>query len=506
MNLRPYQRAGLDATIAALDRRPILALPTGGGKTFTAAQLILETGRRTLWLAHRRELILQAAGAIAKLGLDVGAIMPGIEPRPKASVQVASIQTLRRRTAPAAELVIVDECHHARARTYRDVLGIYPGVPIVGLTATPFRLDGQGLGDIFGEIVVGAYADDLCADGTLIEPVVYAPDVPDMTGVELKNGDFNCRQAATRMTKAKLIGDIVQTWKQRAPGARTVVYATNVEHSRQIERAFKAAGVRVEHLDGNTPKAQRDAILHRLRIGYTTIVCNVGVLEEGWDLPALDCAIIARPSGSLAWHLQVIGRIMRGAEGKRAAIVLDHAGNHLRHGPVTQRITYSLADRVGDRRGGGDDASSCKRCPKCFRVVARSAPACPECKHVFTGKEVQHSPGELVRFDGEKFIASRRPPIEELQAAWDALERERATLGQREGWSFLRFEQRFGFKPLVWNGAVCDPATAGEDVRRGVYDRLEQLARTSGRQAGWVSHEYRRMFGEWPRFTRSVAS
>lgn len=504
MILRPYQRTALDAVHAAIDSRPILVLPTGGGKTYTAGQLLVERGARTLWLAHRRELITQAATSIHRLGLDVGAVMAGIDPRPRAQVQVASVQTLRRRTAPAADLVVVDECHHARAQTYRDVLDQYPGTPVVGLTATPFRLDGKGLGDLFGHIVVGAYPDELCDDGTLVDPVVYAPASPDLTGVRKVHGDFNMRDVGERMRKPRLVGDIVSTWQQRAAGKRTVVYATSVEHSRQIEAAFKAAGVRVEHLDGSTPKALRDAILFRLREAYTTVVCNVQVLEEGWDLPALDCAIVARPTASLCLHLQMIGRIMRAAEGKAGAVVLDHAGNHLRHGPVTQRLDYTLADRAGDAERECAGGSIMKRCPKCFLVVRRAAAECPECAHRFVGREVEHVAGELVPYEAGAVTATR-PPLAAQQATWNSLEAQRSALGYREDWTFLRFRDRFGFRPLVWQGAVCDPATVGPAVKVAVFRNLEAAGERAGHKSGWASHCYREIFGGWPPFKRSTA-
>ena len=498
MILRPYQRSALDAVRAALHNRPVLTLPTGGGKTFVAAQLLVETGARTLWLAHRRELIQQAADSINRLGLKVGVVMAGMEPRPQAQVQVASVQTLVRRESPPADLIVVDECHHARANTYKTILDRYPDVPIVGLTATPFRLDGKGLGDIFGEIIVGAYPDDLCNDGTLIEPVVYAPSAPDMSKVHKVAGEYNQRETSEEMSKPKIVGDLVATWLQRAAGRRTIIFAPSVAVSKQYEEAFRQAGVKIEHLDGGTPKAQRDAILTRLRVGYTTIVSNVAVVEEGFDLPALDCAIVARPTASLCLHLQMIGRIMRAAEGKAGATVLDHAGNHLEHGPVTQRLEYSLDDNITNAIQKGKP-SPLKTCPDCFLVVNRAATECPECNHKFIGREFQHVDGELVRYDGGAIAPRPRPPLEEQQRAWAA---QREARNYKEGWTFFRFEERFGFRPLVHDGTVCDPQTCGEAVKKSIYDRFEVTAKAKNYKPGWAAHQYRAIFGVWPRFRR----
>jgi len=498
MNIRPYQRTALDAILKAIDSKPILVLPTGAGKTFVAAQLLLETGARTLWIAHRRELITQAAGAIGGLGLPVGVVLAGMEPRPKAQVQVASIQTLARRDKPPTDLIVIDECHHARAQTYRDVLNAYPGIPVVGLTATPFRLDGKGLGDIFGTIVVGAYPDELCNDGTLIEPVVYAPSAPDMSKVHIQHGEFNIRESSEVMSGSKIVGDLVATWKQRADGKRTIIFAPTVDVSKRYCEAFRVAGVRVEHLDGNTPKAQRDAILTRLRVGYTTIVSNVAVVEEGFDLPALDCAIVARPTKSLCLHLQMIGRIMRASDGKAGATVLDHAGNHLEHGPVVQRLDYSLDDNVSTKKG--KQGSPLKRCPDCFLVVPVAATVCAECGHEFKGREITHVEGELFLYGAKP--GQPRPSLEQLQAAWHALEEQRVARGYKDGWTFFRFEERFGFRPLVYAGTVCDPATCGMAVKQSVYQRFEATARAKGFKPGWSAHQYRAIFGVWPKFSR----
>ena len=176
--LRDYQRNAVDRVKAALDKRPILVAPTGSGKTVMAVALVQELGLPTLWLAHRKELIDQAASHLQSLGLWCGRIMSGYPTEPLAPVQVASVQTLVRRAMPPAKLIIIDESHHATAGSYSRVLENYPNASVAGLTATPFRLDGRGLGDVFGEIVVAAYSDDLCKAGVLHDPKVYAGKSP----------------------------------------------------------------------------------------------------------------------------------------------------------------------------------------------------------------------------------------------------------------------------------------------------------------------------------------
>lgn len=503
INLRDYQRRALDDALSALDRRPVLVMPTGAGKTVTAVELIRSLGSttRVLWLAHRRELIQQAAAHLIRLGLRCGVIMAGQTPDPTAPVQVASIQTLARRRPPPAELVVLDEAHHASARTYQRVLSRYEAVPIVGLTATPFRLDGRGLGDIFGALVVAAYTDELVADGTLVEPIVYAPAVPDLRGVNVDRGDYNQGVLGRAINKRKLIGDIVETWLARCNGRRTVAFAVTVAHAQAIAAEFRAAGVRAEHLDGTTSKPQRDAILYRLRTGYTDVVTNCSVLTEGWDLPGLEVAVVARPTASLCLHLQMIGRIMRCADGKAGAVVLDHAGNHHRLGMVTQRVPYSLDDRAVTHGAAANAEARSKRCPDCYLVCAPHVTECSECGHRFVGKVPEAVAGELVRFGGAAAAPSPRPrpTLEQQQAAWDALESQRTALGYRAGWSYHRFNDRFGFRPLVHDGVVCDPETCGPEVRRAVHRRMLDTAVERGYKPGWAAHQYRAVFGEWPR-------
>jgi superfamily II DNA or RNA helicase len=505
VKLRPYQERGVSAVIDAIRSggRPVLCAPTGSGKTVMSVEIIKRLGVPTLFLAHRREIIQQAARSLEFLGLrnQVGMIMAGEPAWPEMLVQVASIQTLMRRPKPEARLVVVDEVHHCIAKSWAETIGAYPGVPVVGLSATPWRLDGRGLGQIFDSIIVAAYMDDLCNDGTLVEPIVYAPSSPDLAGVKIRGGEYDQEEAGKRV----LVGNIVETWLKRAAGRRTVAYASTVDHSRQIVAAFRDAGVKAEHIDGTTPKAQRDATLHRLRIGYAKIVSNVAVLEEGWDLPALECAIDAQPTGSLCRHLQKIGRAMRACEGKSGSVVLDHAGNHLRHGVVTQRLSYSLSD-VAVERTGSSSVGGPKACPACSLVVSPGTLECPECGWIFTSssREVKHVDGELVQFSGPRSDNSRemstRPPLAAQQHAWDVLEAQRVANGYRESWTFIRFQERFGFRPLVHRGTVCDPATTSHDTRRAIHQRFVDVATSKNLPPVWAEQQYEAIFGCTPDF------
>jgi len=491
--LRGYQRKAVDRTKAALPARPVLVAPTGSGKTVMGVSVVEESGCQTLWLAHRAELVDQAAERLRAYGLWTGIIMAGRQTDPLAPVQVASVQTLVNRCRPMAGLVVIDECHHATATTYADVLTGYPAAAVMGLTATPFRLDGNGLGDIFGEIVVAATTAELCEAGTLHRPRVYAASPPDLSGVKVTAGDYNARGAAQAMDTPEMSGDIIETWKKYAVGRRTVCFATTVHHSHDIARAFKAAGVPAEHLDGRTPKPMRTAILRRLAAGKTRVVSNCGVLTEGWDLPALECAIIARPTASLCLHLQMIGRVMRACPGKRGALVLDHAGNHHRHGLVTRGLAYDLAGTVRPTEPLG-----LRRCGGCGLFFEPSRFACPECGWVpeartYAERETipVHGEGELNLFDeGQEGSFGYRSKWWEhaLMMAGYAISNARRS-----------YRDRFGEWPVLAGGHLVDPPNATGDQKRTVHDDLLRIADFKGFKPGWAAYRYKDIFGVWPR-------
>lgn len=484
-------------------RRPILVAPTGSGKTVMGVEVAKIItggfGGRALWLAHRKELVEQAASHVERAGGVVGIIMAGVAPLPLATIQVASIQTLARRQPPSADLVVIDECHHATGDSYGEILSHYSSVPVVGLTATPFRLDGRGLGDVFGELVVAARTDELCDAGYLTRPRVWATETPDLRGIKIVAGDYAKNSLAGRMNTPEMNRAIVANWVRRAIGRRTVVFAVDVAHSRAMAAQFQRAGVPAEHIDGATPRAEREAILARLASGETLVVCNCMILTEGWDLPSLECAVIARPTASLNLHWQMIGRIMRACHGKDGAIVLDHAGNHHVHGLVTRRIEYTLE---AGRRAGSSEPLGMRRCVECGLYFDSGAESCPECGWIPTidfAVGAPASPEELAEFDDSSF--------EYRRAMWRAIENERISAGFSSGWSWFRFVERFGDEPVLGyvrdergrkQIELIDAKTAGPSEKRAVYERLLDVAREKGFKDGWASHKYRDVFGVWP--------
>jgi DNA repair protein RadD len=412
--LRPYQVenvAALDA-LAPGDRVLVVG-PTGCGKTVIFCELIkrqVERHKRVLVIAHSREIIHQTSRKLHDNGVHHGIIQAGFDPRPMASVQVASIATLHVRAIrseamllPLADLVIVDEAHHSVAHTYSKLIKRYPNALVIGFTATPCRGDGRGLGGIFNTLIEMPQIPELIVQKHLVPTLCYAPVNPDLSGVRVQAGDYAVGQLERRMNTDKLVGDVITHWHKYGQKRPTVVFAVGVAHSIHLRDEFLKSGVVAEHLDGSTPKEDRDAILSRLASGTTTVVCNCAVLVEGWDCPEVGCIILARPTKSMGLFRQMIGRGLRPAPDKINAILLDHSGAIYRHGMPEDHVVWSLdpdhkATAPAHEARKQRDKNGLLDCPACHTVSIRmGGEACPNCgwEPQRRGEYVAHVEGDL---------------------------------------------------------------------------------------------------------------
>lgn len=485
VRLRPYQQEAvqnLRARVAAGVRRLIIVAPTGSGKTTIAAHIIASAasrGSRVLFMAHRRELITQAYNRLVRLGVpenQLGVLMgQDRRYRPGAPVQVASVDTLRNRAKPLADIVFVDECHRATAKTYRDIASCYPDAIHLGLTATPYRANGEGLDDAYDDLLLVASPRQLIDEGHLVEPRVFTVptgSLPDLSSVRMKRGDYDQRALAEAVDSKLLVGNLVEHWLRHAPGVRTVAFAVSVAHSKHIAEQFRAAGIAAEHLDGGTPTLERDAILGRLETGETTVVSNCGILGEGWDQPAVKCAILARPTRSTGLYLQQAGRILRPWNGQGATI-LDHGGCVLEHGLPQDDRVFTLD---GTRKRNGKRGAPVRTCPSCLAVLPLSTRQCPECSTVLIEQRdlPQEHEGTLVEVRPEDL---KRIELERLRSIAD----ER---GYKPGWVYYRFKERFGEAPPRERWTRSERAVDGRALR----DVLRSAARSGG-GLGWSSIE-----------------
>jgi DNA repair protein RadD len=513
--LRPYQEEAIARVREASERvaRVLMVLATGGGKTVIASWIVRTTkerGATVLFVAHRREIIAQTFCKLVRNGIpidEVGVVM-GDTPlaagklfpedlgglsddalwaqfgrrRPWAKVQVGSVDTLRRRAKLGkVDLIIIDEAHRALAPSYVALVAAYPEAFVLGLTATPYRADGKGLDELFDDLVVIARPQLLIDLGFLVEPEVWSippSGRPDLAGVKTRGGDYEIGALSGAMNRAELVGDIVDHWQRHAAGVRTVAFACTVEHSRRIADRFVAAGVAAEHLDGETPTAERDAILGRLERGETLVVSNCGVLCEGWDQPSVKCCILARPTKSTGLYLQQAGRILRPWQGQRA-IILDHAGCARDHGLPQDDREFTLAGDSQKAKNAG--AAGARECPECYRAVPNDAKVCPGC-----GAELAEGPGgtDVAEVDGRlvKLAATQEERDLELvyaiEAEWRKKNAKRAA-PMKPGWILHRFKEKAGGRRPPRSYKL--PTLTEEELRaRGELERLLRDSVTPG--------------------------
>ncbi len=402
--LRPYQSQAIsDLRLAYRDgaRAPLLVLPTGGGKTIVMAEILrsLEArGRSAMVLVHRRELIAQTTAKLQLAGVQHGIIAAGI-PSADAPIQIASVQTLARRLAQisiAPDLIVIDEAHHATAGSWGRVLDHWSGALCLGVTATPTRLDGRGLSAVFDRLVLGPSVADLIGDQYLCTAKIYAPpQVADLSHIRRRAGDYAIDQAAEAMDRPTVTGDAIAHYNRLAAGHRGIAFCCNVQHAQHVASSFNAAGIPAATLLGSTDPVIRDSTVQQFAAGQIQVLVTVDVVSEGFDIPAAGCAILLRPTQSLGLYLQQVGRVLRLAPGKAAAIVLDHVGNVHRHGFPDDPRDWSLDDRMKRAAGAGGAAPSVRTCPECYAAF-KPAPVCPCC-----GAACAPPPRTIRQQDGE---------------------------------------------------------------------------------------------------------
>lgn len=498
--LRPYQHdvlGDVGQVIAAGKRRIIVVAPTGAGKTVIGAEIIntaVSSGQRVLVVAHTREIIRQTSRKLFDNGIDHGIIAAGLVAHPGEPVQVASVQTLSARALrgnrmqlPPADLLIVDECHHSPARTYRKIIDAYPQAVLIGLTATPCRGDGRGLGGIFDAIVECPQVAELIAQKFLVKTRVYAPTDPDLSGIATRTGDYVEEQLAERMDRANLVGDIIAHWHKHGERRKTVCFAVNVAHSIHLRDEFIKSGVRAAHLDGSIPKPDRDAVLGQLASGELELITNCMVLTEGWDMPEVSCCILARPTRKMGLYRQMVGRVLRPAPGKVNAIVLDHSGAVFRHGFVEDRVDWTLnPDKRSESpthaaRLHSGYSSRLLECTKCGSIRIAGNP----CSHC--GFLPQQAPRAVVFKDGDLALVDRQRRAAESisdpgeRIRWHAMLTHIANKrGYKSGWIAHKFKEKFGTWPAVHSVMPIAPSA---EVLSWVRSRIIAYAKAKGKVA-----------------------
>lgn len=415
--LRADQERLVDELRAALrlHRSVLVQAATGWGKTAIASYIAKETAARQRHIyfnCHRMELVEQTSATWRKYGLDHGFIAAG-RPKTTTFANICSIDTLRNRllTTPEPDICVWDEAHHLGAAGWQLIMDTWKRCKHIGLSATPWRMDGSGLGRQFEVMVQGPSPAWLMENGFLSQYEIFAPDPPDMKGARKdKEGEFTKGDASRRMNMPKRTGDIIKHWRNLANEMRTIAFAVNVPDSQLIVQRFNAAGIPAAHLDADTPKDNRRDIIRDFAAGKILVLSNVALFGEGFDLAAIaqtdvtiDCLIDAAPTQSLSAVLQRWGRVLRPKS--YPAIILDHAGNSNTHGyPDDERI-WTLGDRERSGKGGASEGAPPPYTCKCFRQVKRPLPDnCPHCGIAIIPdvKPVEEAEGELKKKTAEE--------------------------------------------------------------------------------------------------------
>jgi DNA repair protein RadD len=428
--LRPYQVAGVEALRAAYRRgrtAPVYTLPTGGGKTLVFSYITrgaVQRGKHVLILVHRAELLRQASDTLTRWGVAHGCISPRY-PMTAQMVQVASVQTVVRRlhriTPP--DLIIIDEAHHVVAGSWQKVVEAFPAARLLGVTATPARLDGRGLGrhcgGAFDELVVGPTIGELIADGFLVRPRVFAsPRHLNLAGVRTRGGDYARDDIGRIMRQREIVGDAVDHYRRICAGTPAIAFCVDIEHAMLVTQQFNAAGLRARRIDGTMGDPERSAVVAALAEGDLDVMVSVDLVSEGFDVPACGAAILLRPTQSMTLFLQQVGRALRPAPGKTCAYILDHAGNVAVHGLPQDAREWTLDGRR--LREGGPGV---KQCPQCFAMQPNGARVCDECGYSFTdsgegeGRARNEVDGQLIELTPEIIEAHRRQRASEVAAA-----------------------------------------------------------------------------------------
>lgn len=502
--LRPYQQKTVDQIRAEFARgcqSVLLVKPTGSGKTVTFAHIAESAGakgNKVLTIAHRKELIRQCSLALGNLSVGHRIVAPKekiaeirrahvahlgeSQVSDREHVAVASVQTLARRLewlqhfAPA--LLIVDEAHHATAGTWRRILDALPDTRVLGVTATPCRTDGTGLGEIFDTMVEGPSMADLVEWGNLVPTRIFSvPLRASLDGVRKSKGDYKAEDMANVLDSKSVTGDAVEHYRKHANGAAAIVFCVNIKHAEHVAEAFQQAGFDFRVIHGGQDDSERDKLIYGLADGSVQGLVSVDVISEGTDIPIAEVAILLRATESEMLYLQQVGRVMRPAPGKDYGLILDHVGNVLRHGRPEAERAWTLQGKQQRAKVGesSEPGFRIQQCPECY-IVHEPAEVCPECGHVYPQQQALPSEREGELEELEETEHEKRVREERLQRMREQGKAQTVDdMVNRLGYSRKRAEK------------ILEARKEKEQLQRELQDLVTRWCRHTGRTAveGW---------------------
>lgn len=433
LKLRPYQKELIQKTYESMangNKRPLVVAPTGSGKTAMFAWMAEQTQAKNnnVWfLVHRVELFDQTVETFEKFNIE------------RKSIYVGMIRR-QNKDFPDPDLIVLDEAHHSTAGTWQKIINRFPDSYIIGLTATPCRLDGAPLGFVFDDLVVGPTTADLIESGYLSEYRYFSINIADLEDLKTRGRDYDSSDSAGRLIT--VCGDVVKHFKKYAAGLQAICFCASVEHSKEMARVFRENGISAEHFDGTTLKKKRKELVNKFKNKEIQILSNVELIGEGFDMPDCDCVIQLRPTKSLSLYLQQCGRALRPRENK-VAIILDHVGNHTRHGLPCDPREWSLETRIKEKPKFDEKGQFIiRQCENCFAVYSATLGNCPECGNEYrpAGVEIRN----LHKYELEEIKRthiSKPLSVDEAENYQDllAIAKQR---GYKTGWAYYQAKLR----------------------------------------------------------------
>lgn len=392
--LRDYQQELFEKTQIAFRqgyRRPLVVAPCGAGKSYLFAEMIRQTKGEVLVLTHRQELKQQHEELLRTLGIT--------------NARVAMVLTEYNRLGkyPTPALIVTDEAHLSRSNSWQKVIEYYDTFT-VGFTATPIRLDGRPLGDIFDVLIEGVDVRWLIDNHRLAPYEYYAPTMVDTSALRKVAGDYVVSDLERLMNERAIYGNVIESYRRFASGERAIAYCVSVAHARNTAEALNSVGIRAKEISSDTNPRLRKSIMEDFRLGKFSVLCNVGIIAEGISIDDVTCCMLLRPTDSVALGVQQMMRCMRYLPGKTAKI-LDFVGNYLRVGVPDEPREWSLDRPITRRKSLNDNGDFYIRCcPECY-MTFKTAPVCPYChaEYPLHPREIQaHGNIELARITAEE--------------------------------------------------------------------------------------------------------
>lgn len=435
VNLRQHQNKAISMIESALKqgyKRPLLCMPCGSGKTITAMEIMRRAALKkneSLFLNHVKELNQQAVSTIDLMQISHDYAKAGM---------IITVGNHLQDYSP--KIIFADEANFSLAKSWRKVIDNFPNDITIGLSATPVRLSGEPMSDIYDTLLQPVTVSELMDLGLLSRYKYYSVslDKVDFTKLKKRAGDYSPEELYQRMGRDYIYDDIIKDYSRLAHDRKSIVFCTTIKHSEETAERFRQAGYAAEHFDANTPDKKRAGIVERFRTGQTRILCNVRICTYGFDVPDCDCVVLLRKTDSYALNHQMLMRCMRSYPGK-AALILDFVSNVTEHGLPDQHIEWDLTQ---GKIKTSENEVKIKTCPGCYATIHQNTLICPYCEYDFSTEVKNRLEKERIEAELQEIHAAETNRLKNMKfseheqfTTWDEIESFRAARKYKMAWA-----------------------------------------------------------------------